>query len=66
MFKLFKEIFGLEDRISRLRRILKGSSETPFLYLGIISIVLFGLAVLGSGTILNSLTEKGNLSLAAI
>jgi len=66
MSKLFKVFLGLKERISRLRRISRGSSETPFLYLGITSIILFGLAVLGSGVISNSLPEKGDLSLATI
>ena len=63
MSKLFKLIFRLKDRTGLLKRFSKGSSETPFLYLEITSIILFVLVSLGSGILLNSLNNEGIFSL---
>jgi len=46
MFKLLQVIFRLKGIFKKARRNFRGSSKDPFLYLGVFSVILFGIAVL--------------------
>jgi surface antigen len=50
----------------KLKRVFQGSQRDPLFLLGIISVILFGLVSLSSGFLLNSLSNQGNFSLAAV
>ncbi len=45
---------------------IKGSPGTPFFYLGVVSVILFGLVSLGSGSFSGSFCDKEDFSLAAV
>ena len=54
----FKKIYPPKFWRAKLRRV-KGSLKDPFLYLGIFSVILFGLILLGTGFILKTLDNQG-------
>lgn len=56
----------LKKELKKTKETFKGSSKDPFLYLGVISVVLFGLVSLGAGSLSKSLSSQGDFSLASL
>ncbi len=54
-----------KKEIQRLKRAFRGSSKDPLFLLAMISVILFGLVILGSASLPNSL-NKGDFSIAAV
>lgn len=65
MDRLLKRFFGWKKKLRKLKRIFRGSLEDPLFLLGIISVILFGLVILGSASLSNSL-NKGDFSIATV
>lgn len=63
--RLKRFYFAGKKEIQRLKRAFRGSLKDPLFFLGMISIVLFGLVVLGSASLSDSL-DKGDFSLATV
>ena len=66
MSKHLKRFYFVKKKeIRRLKRAFRGSSKDPLFLLGMISVILFGLVILGSASLPNSL-NKGDFSIAAV
>lgn len=66
MFSKAEDFFAKGEQFKKIKRVFRGFSRTPFLCLGIISVILFGLVSLGSGLILKSLSNQRDFSLATV
>ncbi|MFH1714364.1 MAG: M23 family metallopeptidase [Candidatus Nealsonbacteria bacterium] len=66
MGSCLKSLFGLKKKIYKVKKIFQGSKNDPLFCLGVSSVIFLAFISLASGSIADSLYNKGDFSIASL